>query len=169
MLRELTQGCANPGLVYEIPLGFFELLAQPGAFKPNASQGFSSLPELEGCSGRKKVGRGRVLRSLNGGQGGIDCAPLHPSGVRNPPPDSDFGEGLLAQPGAFKPNASQGFSSLPELEGCSGRKKVGRGTILRSLNGGQGGIRTLGNIAATHAFQASPFDHSGTCPKSCER
>ena len=31
-------------------------------------------------------------------------------------------------------------------------------------NGGQGGIRTLGTIAGTLAFQASPFDHSGTCP-----
>jgi hypothetical protein len=31
-------------------------------------------------------------------------------------------------------------------------------------NGGQGGIRTLGNITATHAFQACSFDHSDTCP-----
>ena len=30
--------------------------------------------------------------------------------------------------------------------------------------GGQGGIRTLGDIAATHAFQACSFDHSDTCP-----
>jgi hypothetical protein len=31
-------------------------------------------------------------------------------------------------------------------------------------HGGQGGIRTLGDITATHAFQACSFDHSDTCP-----
>ncbi len=31
-------------------------------------------------------------------------------------------------------------------------------------DGGQGGIRTHGDIAATHAFQACSFDHSDTCP-----
>jgi hypothetical protein len=30
---------------------------------------------------------------------------------------------------------------------------------------GQGGIRTLGDISATHAFQACSFDHSDTCPE----
>ena len=33
------------------------------------------------------------------------------------------------------------------------------------INGGQGGIRTLGTLSCTHAFQACPFDRSGTCPK----
>ena len=32
-------------------------------------------------------------------------------------------------------------------------------------DGGQGGIRTRGDIAASHAFQACAFDHSATCPK----
>jgi hypothetical protein len=31
-------------------------------------------------------------------------------------------------------------------------------------DGGQRGIRTLGDIAATHAFQACSFDHSDICP-----
>ena len=31
-------------------------------------------------------------------------------------------------------------------------------------DGGQGGIRTHGTVSGTHAFQACPFDHSGTCP-----
>ena len=31
-------------------------------------------------------------------------------------------------------------------------------------DGGQGGIRTLGDITASHAFQACAFDHSATCP-----
>lgn len=31
-------------------------------------------------------------------------------------------------------------------------------------DGGQGGIRTLGDVSATHAFQACSFDHSDTCP-----
>jgi hypothetical protein len=34
-------------------------------------------------------------------------------------------------------------------------------------NGGEGGIRTLGTAQhRTHAFQASPFNHSGTSPNS---
>ena len=32
------------------------------------------------------------------------------------------------------------------------------------VNGGEGGIRTLGTDEGTHAFQASPFDRSGTSP-----
>ncbi len=31
-------------------------------------------------------------------------------------------------------------------------------------SGGQGGIRTHGDLSATHAFQACSFDHSDTCP-----
>ncbi len=31
-------------------------------------------------------------------------------------------------------------------------------------DGGQGGIRTHGTVSGTHAFQACPFDRSGTCP-----
>ena len=37
-------------------------------------------------------------------------------------------------------------------------------TAQQLIDGGQGGIRTLGDIAATHAFQACSFDHSDTCP-----
>ena len=51
---------------------------------------------------------------------------------------------------------------------CLGKKKK---QIINSeaskplaIAGGQGGIRTHGDVAATPAFQASPFDHSGTCP-----
>ena len=31
--------------------------------------------------------------------------------------------------------------------------------------GGEGGIRTLGTLASTPAFQAGSFDHSDTSPK----
>ena len=34
--------------------------------------------------------------------------------------------------------------------------------------GGEDGIRTHGTIACTYAFQAHPFDHSGTSPCSTE-
>ena len=37
-------------------------------------------------------------------------------------------------------------------------------SLKEAKNGGQGGIRTHGDIAATHAFQACSFDHSDTCP-----
>ena len=30
--------------------------------------------------------------------------------------------------------------------------------------GGQGGIRTLGTLSRTHAFQACALNHSATCP-----
>jgi hypothetical protein len=32
--------------------------------------------------------------------------------------------------------------------------------------GGEGGIRTHGNLAATHAFQACLLDHSSTSPET---
>ena len=31
-------------------------------------------------------------------------------------------------------------------------------------SGGQRGIRTLGTLSRTHAFQACAFNHSATCP-----
>lgn len=37
-------------------------------------------------------------------------------------------------------------------------------TLRRKIDGGQGGIRTLGTVASTHTFQACSFDHSDTCP-----
>ena len=43
-------------------------------------------------------------------------------------------------------------------------KGVVKFAIQQTLNGGQRGIRTLGDIAATHAFQACSFDHSDICP-----
>lgn len=36
--------------------------------------------------------------------------------------------------------------------------------LRRKIDGGQGGIRTLGTVASTHTFQACSFDHSDTCP-----
>src|SRR5882757_4333530 len=35
---------------------------------------------------------------------------------------------------------------------------------MRKKNGGEGGIRTLGSLARTRAFQARAFDHSATSP-----
>ena len=39
-----------------------------------------------------------------------------------------------------------------------------RAGILIGVSG-QGGIRTLGELAPTHAFQACSLDHSDTCPE----
>ncbi len=54
----------------------------------------------------------------------------------------------------------QGFSPTP----CSQiRKTPHKGALC--VSGGEGGIRTLGTVQhRTLAFQASPFDHSGTSP-----
>src|SRR5580700_2708253 len=38
------------------------------------------------------------------------------------------------------------------------------GEEVRSLAGGQGGIRTRGGCYTTHAFQACALNHSATCP-----
>ena len=53
------------------------------------------------------------------------------------------------------------------------RRAKGSGPALNAIapalgegwgDGGQGGIRTRGDITASHAFQACAFDHSATCP-----
>lgn len=36
--------------------------------------------------------------------------------------------------------------------------------LVFKCNGGEGGIRTHGHLAATHAFQACLIDHSSTSP-----
>ena len=41
--------------------------------------------------------------------------------------------------------------------------------LSTSLSGGEGGIRTHGPIAGTHAFQACRFDHSRTSPHRFSR
>ena len=37
------------------------------------------------------------------------------------------------------------------------------------MNGGEGGIRTLGTLARSLDFESSPFGHSGTSPKADSR
>ncbi len=37
---------------------------------------------------------------------------------------------------------------------------------LSEINGGEGGIRTLGRVAPTLDFESSTFDHSATSPDS---
>ncbi len=41
---------------------------------------------------------------------------------------------------------------------------LGRLNALKNRTGGEEEIRTLGTVTGTLAFQASPFDHSGTSP-----
>ncbi len=41
---------------------------------------------------------------------------------------------------------------------------LGRLNALKNRAGGEEEIRTLGTVTGTLAFQASPFDHSGTSP-----
>ena len=36
--------------------------------------------------------------------------------------------------------------------------------FIDNRNGGEGGIRTLGKVTPTHAFQACSFNHSDTSP-----
>jgi hypothetical protein len=41
--------------------------------------------------------------------------------------------------------------------------------MVMKIAGGQRGIRTLGRLAPTHAFQACAFNHSATCPSGGPR
>ena len=100
------------------------------------------------------------------GQGGIACASLRPSqGGSRCSQFSDRRHGRLT---AFKPvpPLRSGRGSHPSLSEWE-NKPYPQSTILyprSTRNGGQGGIRTLGDVTATHAFQACSFDHSDTCP-----
>ncbi len=49
------------------------------------------------------------------------------------------------------------------------RRLPGVFRLLLPRNGGEGGIRTHGRVAPTHAFQACTFDHSVTSPYKFDR
>ena len=81
---------------------------------------------------------------------------------RNPPPDfwGDYCRDtrhFVVRSNPCSPKAIKGFR--PALNAIAPALDEGWG------DGGQGGIRTRGDIAASHAFQACAFDHSATCPK----
>ena len=40
--------------------------------------------------------------------------------------------------------------------------------MKKKTNGGEGGIRTLGKVTPTHAFQACSLNHSDTSPKQTQ-
>lgn len=56
------------------------------------------------------------------------------------------------------------FSSKLSINEMLGKLQALPEVRSNEKSGGQGGIRTLGDVSATHAFQACPIDHSGTCP-----
>ena len=76
---------------------------------------------------------------------------------RNPPPD--FWGGIIAVMHGTSSCARTKVLIPPPLNAITPALDEGWG------DGGQGGIRTRGDIAASHAFQACAFDHSATCPK----
>ena len=43
------------------------------------------------------------------------------------------------------------------------------GNMLKYVNGGEGGIRTHGELAPTTVFETVPIDHSGTSPRGASR
>lgn len=66
----------------------------------------------------------------------------------------------------FRVNLSEIVSEEP-VAVCSDGSQVVDGVPVASTDqpdGGQGGIRTLGNIAATLVFETSQFNHSCTLP-----
>ena len=88
------------------------------------------------------------------------CAPLRPCGLR-------FAEGMIFRHGR---NRQSNPVSLRSRGSRSTLKRHHPSPEIRGWgDGGQRGIRTLGNITATHAFQACSFDHSDICPWSAGR
>ena len=56
------------------------------------------------------------------------------------------------------------FSNNLSISEMLGKSDSLPGVRNKAINGGQRGIRTLGDIAATHAFQACSLDRSDICP-----
>ncbi len=86
-----------------------------------------------------------------------------------------FCEGGLPNPAASSGNEADPLSSvsrgwLDRLCRAAAGVFAYRRTECRTMtqdptkNGGQGGIRTLGTLSRTHAFQACALNHSATCP-----
>ena len=75
-----------------------------------------------------------------------------------------LGKGFQTAAGSIKPDALGRASSHSGRENTRGGEGRKTSRAYQWENGGQRGIRTLGDIAATHAFQACSFDHSDICP-----
>src|SRR5262245_5606165 len=59
----------------------------------------------------------------------------------------------------------RGFVFLVMLRGCGpGNDNTRDRWRVWGGSDGEGGIRTLGNLAATPVFETGPIDHSGTSP-----
>ena len=56
------------------------------------------------------------------------------------------------------------FSNSLSIRDILGKSQAVPKVRNRRASGGWGGIRTHGTVSGTHAFQACPFDHSGTHP-----
>ena len=83
--------------------------------------------------------------------------------------------GAMAERVGFEPTDrlhGQRFSRPPHsttLAPLLVRRPSGVLRLLLPRNGGEGGIRTHGRVAPTHAFQACTFDHSVTSPYKFDR
>ena len=60
-------------------------------------------------------------------------------------------------------SAAETTGSLSE-EPTTGESVASDPPVSGEVGGGQRGIRTLGRLSPTHAFQACAIDHSATCP-----
>ena len=79
------------------------------------------------------------------------------AGMQSPPPEIGNAGFVLKRTARSNPLLRSGSASR---SGSHDPTPAERGWG----QGGQGGIRTHGELAPTRAFQARPFDHSGTCP-----
>ena len=71
-------------------------------------------------------------------------------------------------PSPLRPAASLGRTKVL-MPRCPPGVSVSWLTASAAKTGGEGGIRTLGDLAATHDFQSCAFDHSATSPSSKRR
>src|SRR6202051_4427123 len=77
---------------------------------------------------------------------------------------------------AFSISRISSLLSIPAQNGRQGGENASLDDFLRNTEekqqegtGGERGIRTLGRVSPTHAFQACSFNHSDISPRECER
>ena len=73
--------------------------------------------------------------------------------------------GPFARRLACQAEARSGFTDMALVRGCAATEGILR-LRSRAKDGGERGIRTLGRVSPTHAFQACSFNHSDISPRA---
>ena len=132
--------------------------------------GFEPTDRLHGHRGSRETARSRRVMAERVGFEPTDRLHGH-RGSR----ETARSRRVMAERVGFEPTDrlhGQRFSRPPHsttLAPLLVRRLPGVFRLLLPRNGGEGGIRTHGRVAPTHAFQACTFDHSVTSPYKFDR